>query len=119
MQEISQDTSLGIISIEQDVFDKLAGYAASSCYGVVGMAARSKADGIIRLLKKEAMSRGIKVTIEEESLIIDLHIMVEYGVNIPAISKSIINRVTYFVENATGVKVKKVNVFIDGIRTEE
>lgn len=116
MQEAKLDSGLGYICIEQDVFDKLAGYAASGCYGVVGMASRSKADGIVHLLKKEAMSKGIKVTIDNEELIIDLHIMVEYGVNIAAISRSIINRVKYFVQSTTGVTVKRVNVFVDGIR---
>ncbi len=109
----------GTIDISPDVFANLVGYAATGCYGVVGMANKSKTDGIVRLLKRDSMDKGVKVSIEEDGGVIDLHIMVEYGTNSCAISQSIMSRVKYFVENATGFIAKTVNVYVDGIRIDE
>ena len=109
----------GKIDISTEVFANLVGFAASGCYGVVGMANKSKTDGIVRLLKRDLMDKGVKVTIEEDGVDIDLHIVVEYGINICAISQSIISRVKYFIENTTGFVVKAVNVYVDSIRIDE
>jgi len=113
------DNEYGNITIVPKVFANLAGYAATSCYGVVGMVSRSKTDGIVRLLKKDSMDKGIEVTVEKDNISIDIHIMVEYGINIQAICESIMSRVKYFVETATGLTVNVVNVFVDSIRVNE
>ena len=113
-----KENQYGAVEIADNAFACLVGIAATDCYGVVGMANKSKADGIVRLLKKEAMDKGVRVTAGSDGgVIIDLHIMVEYGVNIPAICQSIINRVKYFTEKTTGYKVSKVNVFVESLRT--
>ena len=52
------------------------------------------------------------------SLVVDLHIIVIYGLNLSATVKSIVNKVRYTVEEATGLEVKKVNVFIDSMKSE-
>ena len=108
----------GIIKISNDCLAKLAGCAATNCYGVVGMAVRSSKDGIAKLLKRESMSKGIKVKTVRNTVIIDLYIMVEYGVNIGIIAESIKNSVKYQIELVTGLEVKEVNVHIEGIRVE-
>jgi len=112
------ENKYGTIELTDTAFACLVGGAATSCYGVVGMANRSKTDGIVRLLKREAMDKGVKVTANGKDIIIDLHIMVEYGVNIGAICESIINRVKYFTEKTTGYNVVKVNVHVDSIRID-
>ena len=109
----------GTIEIAPEVFANLVGMAATGCYGVVGMANKSKTDGIVRLLKKEALDKGVKVTVGEGEVLVDLHIIVEYGINIRAVSQSIISRVKYFIESATGFTASAVNVFVDGIRVDE
>ena len=53
-----------------------------------------------------------------EGLNVDLHIIVTYGLNISAIVKSIVNKVRYTVEDATGLEVHKVNVFVDAMKSE-
>lgn len=118
MTQARIENSYGDIEIGTDVFARLVGSAATGSYGVVGMANRSKTDGIVRLLKKDAMDKGVKVAIEDDEVVVDLHIMVEYGINIPAICESIISRVRYFVENSTGFAVRKVTVHVDGIRVD-
>jgi len=109
---------MGEIRFSHDVLARLAGYAANCCYGVVGMAVKTGKDGIARLLKKETMSRGVKVAVTEAGLSVDLYIMVEYGINIGTIAQSIKNNVKYQVETATGLEVANINVHVESIRTE-
>lgn len=113
---VTQFTEKGAITITHDVFTNLAGLAATNCYGVRGMAMRSMSDGIWRLLKKESMSKGVLVTVGDEGEIsIALHIIIKNGINIPALCESIISEVRYKVESATGIRVKTVDIYIDGM----
>lgn len=106
---------LGYIQIANEVFTNIAGEAAANCFGVKGMAVRSVADGLVHLLKREAIGKGVRVTYEEDSISIELHIAVDSGVNIPVLCSSIINEVNYKVSSKTGVEVKSVDVFVDSI----
>lgn len=116
---IRHSTDLGLIAVDSDVYTNIAGYAATNCFGVKGMAARSITDGLVHLLRWEAMSKGVKVTFcEEGDLIIDLHIMVDRGVNIAAIGEAIISEVKYNVTRSTGTAVKAVNVYVDSITAD-
>ncbi len=116
----SHSTSLGSIRLESSVYRNIAGLAASNCFGVKGMAARSRADGLFYLLRKESANKGVSVTFfEDDSIAIDLHIVVNHGVNIPVISSSIINEVRYYVMKSTGTEVKTVNVHVDSITLEK
>ncbi len=109
----------GLVEISNTVIAKLAGYAASQCYGVVGMATRSSKDGIARLLKKESMDRGIKVRINENILHITLYVIMEYGVNISTVGEIIRNNVKYQVEETTGLEVGSVTVNVESIRVHQ
>ena len=104
----------GTISISTEVFTNIAGDAATRCFGVKGMAGKAKEGGIYQLLRPESMSKGVFVTFNSDNTAsIDLHIVVEYGVNLATIGESIISEVTYKVSQATGITVKDVHVFID------
>ena len=110
------EQSNGTISITNEVFTNLAGDAATSCFGVKGMAYRSMTDGLVHLLRREAMSKGVNVIYnEDESISIELHIIVENGVNIPAVCRSIMNEVRYVVNKNTGAEVRAVDVFVDSM----
>ena len=116
---IHQETEYGKITIESNVYRNIAGLAASNCFGVKGMAARSRTDGLIYLLRKESVNKGVAVSFhDDDTITIDLHIMVDHGVNIPAVSSSIINEVSYHVTKSTGTKVKAVNVHVDSVMVE-
>ena len=109
----------GEIQISSEVFTTITGAVATSCFGVKGMAARSKKDGLVHLLRKEAMGKGGKVTFSpDNSISIDLHIMVDKSVNLSAIASSIISEVRYFVTKSTGTEVRAVNVFVDSISVD-
>ncbi len=107
----------GQITISQTVFANIVGNVINNCYGVVGMASKNTAEGIVSLLKKENYDKGVKVTADGDNLVIDVHIIVSYGINLPAISGSIAKEVKYIVEKMTGFRVKKVNVYIDAMKT--
>lgn len=110
-------TEKGIIQISSAVFTNITGAAATNCYGVKGMAVRSKTDGLVHLLRRESMAKGVKVDFCEEdgSVAIELHIIVDNGVNLTAISRSIMSRVKYDVSRITGVTVRSVDVCIDSM----
>ena len=75
-------------------------------------------DDMQRAIEASEKSEDIAALREGERLVVDIHIEVVFGMNIAAIAKSIVNKVRYTVEEATGLPVKKVNVFVDGIQPE-
>lgn len=117
--QLKTDEALGTVSISNSVIAEIAGAVANNCYGVVGMAARSKKDGIVNLLKPDTMTKGINVAVEEDGIIVEMHIIVEYGININTACKSIVNNVRYTLENTVGLKVNKVNVRVEGVRVDD
>ena len=89
-------TEQGEIGISNAVFTTITGAAATNCFGVKGMAYRSMTDGIVHLLRPEAMSKGVKVIYNEDNTVsIELHIIVENGVNIATVCRSIMGEVKY------------------------
>ena len=113
---IRRQNELGEIAVSNNVYTYIAGSAATNCFGVKGMAYRSMTDGLVHLLRREAMSKGVKVTYNEDGTVsIELHIIVENGVNIATVCRSIMGEVKYVVTKNTGVEVREVNVFVDSI----
>jgi len=111
------ENHLGIVEISKEYFSSLIGNAASSCFGVAGMA-NSNAKQNIRSFffrMRQYIDQGVNVLKDADGLIIELHIIISFGLNISAIVKSIVNKVRYTVEEATGLEVKKVNVFVDSM----
>ena len=109
-------TDQGEIGISNAVFTTITGAAATNCFGVKGMAYRSMTDGIVHLLRPEAMSKGVKVTYNDDNTVsIELHIIVENGVNIATVCRSIMGEVKYVVSKNTGVEVRDVNVCVASI----
>ena len=106
----------GSVNVSTSVYTDIAGTVASNCFGVKGMAARSVKDGVYHLLRKESMSKGVNVQLhQDDSISIDLHIIVDNGVNLNTVGESIISRVRYEVSKYTGTEVRAVNVFIDSM----
>ena len=113
---IRQNNDNGSVNISTAVYTDIVGTAASNCFGVKGMAARSLTDGLYHLLRKESMSKGVRVNFNEDgSLSIELHIIVDNGVNLSAVGASIISEVRYVVSKCTGTEVRDVNVYIDSM----
>ena len=110
------NNKLGEIRINPEVIAKYAGTVAVECFGIVGMAAVSMKDGLVKLLKRESLTHGINVDIEENHIILDFHVIVAYGVSISAVADNLIENVKYKVEEFTGMEVDKINIFVEGVR---
>jgi uncharacterized alkaline shock family protein YloU len=113
--QISNDN--GRVIIDSDVIAKYAGLTAVECMGVVGMAMVSVKDGLTKLLKRESITKGVSIRIASEGEIeIDFHIITVYGINISTIADNLMHTVKYKVEEFTGLKVSRINVFVEGVR---
>ena len=111
------NNSLGEVMIDESVIAKFAGTTAVSCFGIVGMAAVNMKDGLVKLLKKDYLNHGINVVVDEDNeIIIDFHVIVSYGVAIGTVSDNLIETVKYKVESFTGMKIKKINIYVEGVR---
>lgn len=109
----------GEIQISSEVFTTITGAVATNCFGVKGMAARSKKDGLVHLLRSESMAKGVRVIFnEDESVTIELHIIVDSGVNLSAVSNSIMSEVSYNVSKLTGAQVRAVDVYVDSMEID-
>ena len=113
---IHHETENGSVNVSSNVYTEIVGTAATICFGVKGMAARSVKDGVYHLLRKESIAKGVHVEFHEDNTIsIDLHIIVDNGVNLNAVGASIIEQVRYVVTKCTGTEVRAVNVYIDSM----
>ncbi|MDO5714253.1 MAG: Asp23/Gls24 family envelope stress response protein [Tissierellia bacterium] len=111
-------TDKGNIIIEDGVIANIAGISAMESYGIVGMASKNAADGFFELLKFDHLSKGITVNTENNTINIQLHVILEYGVRISTVGQNIIDRVKFNIENLTGLEVENIEVFVEGIRIE-
>ena len=113
---VRHENANGSVNVSAGVYTDIVGTAASNCFGVKGMAARSVKDGVYHLLRKESVGKGVHVEFHEDNTIsIDLHIIVDNGVNLSAVGASIISEVRYVVTKCTGTEVRAVNVFVDSM----
>ena len=114
---IRHENENGSVNVSTSVYTDIVGTAVTNCFGVKGMAARSVSDGVYHLLRKESMGKGVLVEFHDDgSISIDLHIIVDNGVNLNAVGASIISEVRYVVNQCTGTKVRTINVFVDSMQ---
>ena len=111
------DSGLGQIIIDTDVIATYAGSVAVECFGIVGMAAVSMKDGLVKLLGKNSLKHGISVRITEDNKIrLNFHVIVAYGVSVSTVADNLVHNVKYKVEEFTGLKVGRINVYVEGVR---
>ena len=110
------NNKLGEIQISSDVIAMYAGMTAVECFGIVGMAAVSMKDGLVKLLKRESLTHGITVEVQDNHISIDFHVIVAYGVSISAVADNLINNVKYKVEEFTGMEIHEINIYVEGVR---
>ena len=109
-------TELGTVTVNEDVLLKVAGYTALECYGIVGMAAKRSTDGIVQMLGRENLGRGVRVHANDDSVNVELFVVVEYGISISVVAAAIIDTVKYKIEHLTGIRVNHVSVSVEDIR---
>lgn len=106
----------GKVVISDEVVKVVAGSAALDCYGLVGMASRKLKDGIAEILRRENLGRGVEVRRENDSLHLDLYIIVSYGTKISEVAHNIQVKVKYVLNEIVGLHVDHVNIFVQGVR---
>ncbi len=113
---IRHENEHGSVNVSTNVYTDIVGTAAINCFGVKGMAARSVTDGVYHMLRRESVGKGVRVHFnDDDSISIDLHIIVDNNVNLSAVGSSIISEVRYVVTSCTGTQVQAVNVYIDSM----
>lgn len=114
---IQVQTETGKVFVTDEVIATIAGFAALECYGLVGMASKNKLkDGIAELLRRDNLKRGVDVRRTEESVHIDLYIIVSYGTKISEVAHNIQSKVKYVLNDIVGLQVDFVNIFVQGVR---
>lgn len=116
---IQTTNEMGKITIDDNVLASIAGIAAMECYGIVGMASKNATEGFFELLKREQLTKGIKVESNDGKVVVDMHIVLQFGVKISVVAENIISAVKYNIESLVGLEVEKVNIFVQGVRVQK
>lgn len=116
-QEIHSE--LGKINISEQVIATICGVAAMECYGLVGMAPRNVQEGLTDLLRRDNYERGVDIQFHEDSISVQLYIVVEYGVKISEVARIVQERVKYAIETTLGLRVDRINVRVQGVRVTQ
>lgn len=107
----------GLIDISNNVIATVVGGAATSNYGVVGMASKNTIrDGAFTILNKENFRRGVVIKSKDNQIIVDVYIIVGYGLKISEVSRNVQDSVKYNLEHLLGIKAKSVNVIVQGVK---
>ncbi|HHY14921.1 MAG TPA: Asp23/Gls24 family envelope stress response protein [Firmicutes bacterium] len=112
-------SQFGKISIREEVIAKISGVAAMECYGLVGMAPRNVQEELTDLLRRDNLERGVDVQFNEDSISIQLYIVVEYGLKISEVARNVQERVKYHVERMLGLTVDRIDIKVQSVRVTE
>jgi len=110
------DNSLGSITIDTNVIATYAGSVAVECFGIVGMASVNMKDGLVSLLRKDHLERGINVVVDDNKILLDFHVIVSYGVSISTVCANLVDSVRYKLEAFTGMQVEKITILVESVR---
>lgn len=108
--------TLGRVEIGDEVISSVAGFAARQCYGIVGVSPRGISDGLAELLGMENVHRGVELRMDGDRVVLNLYVIVEYGVNIFQVARNVMEQVKHQVESLTGLVVEQINVHVQGVR---
>ena len=112
---MTQETRLGTIEISPTAVATIAGQVVLECYGVVGISSR----GLAEVLYRDHRHQGVEVRFRNGAIIIDIYVVMEYGVRILTVARNVMQRVKFGVEHALGVPVEQVNVHVQGLRVSD
>ncbi len=113
---MTEDTRLGTVDVHPVAIASIASDAVLQCYGVVGMAADVLREGLAELLQRGSYHRGVEARVVDQRVVIDLYVIMEYGVRISEVARNIMCSVKFNVEKTLGMPVSEVNVHVQGLR---
>jgi uncharacterized alkaline shock family protein YloU len=111
-----EENRLGRIEVSPTAIASLASQAVLECYGVVGMASKDLASGIVEILQPASHRRGVDVQLKDDQIVVDLYVVIEYGTRIGVVARNIQSVVKYAMEKALGVPVTAINVHVQDLR---
>lgn len=107
----------GSLRVSNDVFADLAGYAALECYGVVGMATTDEEQGVARILPIHRLRKGIGISVEDGNVVVDLHVILEQGVNMSSVAQNLESTVKFILKQIADLSNVEVRVHVEGMRS--
>ena len=113
------NTDLGVVTVNDDVIVRVAGYAALDCYGIVGMVAPNAADGIAKILPMSRLQRGITLDLTDAGVHVDLYVVIEYGTNISAVSQNLVDTVSFVLKEQARVPVDAIEVHVMDVKVRK
>ena len=114
------NTKLGNVDISNEVIASIVGCAPTDIYGIVGMASKNQLrDGFNEILKRENYTKGVVVRQEDSGTVVDVYIIVGYGVKISEVCRNVQSKVKYNLETMLGAPTAKVNVYVQGVKVLE
>lgn len=111
-----RSNDLGDITVTRELVETLAGLAALDCYGLVGMVPQNIQSGISNILGIDSIRKGVQVSSTENGLVIDVYVIVGYGIKITEVASNVMQQVTYVLENNAELPVASVNVNVKGVK---
>ncbi|NLU11435.1 MAG: Asp23/Gls24 family envelope stress response protein [Tepidanaerobacter acetatoxydans] len=109
-----ENNEKGSIKIADDVVEVIAGLAATEVEGIAGMSG-GIVGGITEILGRKNLAKGVKVEVNEKEAVVDLYVIVDYGVRIPEVAWNVQENVKKAIENMTGLSVAEVNIHVQGV----
>ena len=115
------DTIAGTLSVANDVIADIAGYATLECYGVVGMSEQLQGAESVRVLPAQRLRKGVVVSSDEHGLTVDLHVVLESGVNMKSVCANLASAVTFTLSEVAEIDPAnlKVVIHIQGMKTRD
>ena len=110
-----QKNALGRIEVSPQAVATVASQAVLRSYGIVGLAPKNMMDGIANAIARDPR-KGIELRFDGEQVKIDLYVIVEYGMRISAVARSVSEAVRFHLEHDLGLAVGEVNVHVQGLR---
>lgn len=114
-----EESRLGKVEVSPTAIASIASQAVLECYGVVGMASKDLASGLVEILQPASHRRGVDVHINDDQIAVDLYVVIEYGTRISVVAQNIQSAVAYALEKALDVPVEAVNVHVQDLRVSE
>ena len=109
----------GKLHVANDVLADMVGHAALECYGVVGMVAPNAADGIAKILPPSRLRRGITLEMTDTGVHVDLYVVIEYGTNISAVSRNLVDTVSFVLKEQARVPVDAIEVHVMDVKVRK
>ncbi len=113
---MNERSELGKIRISPLAIAAIASQSVLECYGIVGMASKSRIGELTEALHRDHSRRGVEVQIEGDRITVNLYVIVEYGTRISEVARAAMSRVKFNLEKILGIPIAEVNVHVQGLR---